>query len=51
MMICISCGINNDLVDDKSAICWMKKDVDGQWHWSDCHNVGGDINANKSIYD
>ena len=50
-MICISCGLDSNAVDDKSATWNMKKDSDGNWHWKECHNVGGDLNVNKSPYD
>jgi hypothetical protein len=49
--ICISCGLDSDAIDENSAKHLMKKDYDGNWHWKECHNVGGDLNANKSPYD
>lgn len=49
-MKCISCGLDSEKVDEKSATHMMKKDKDGNWHWKECHNVGGDVNANISIY-
>ena len=49
-MICVSCKLNSDLVDKKSATWLMKKDEDGNWHWKECHRVGGKVNANIPIY-